>query len=212
MRDHLGSDRDIASTGLEWVRDYWDGRARASLPDLEKLEWSSRRSQRLRFEAFVADHDLDGKTILDIGCGLGDFLALLQEWEIDAEYTGFDISPEMVRQCKRRFPGYRFQAGNILEFSPARRYDYTTAFGIHSIRVPGVRQIMEQVTRHQFALTAIAAHVSLLSDRFEDFAPHIQAWPPEQLLTLALSITPFVALRHDVLETDVSLTLYRKPS
>lgn len=57
----------------------------------------------------------------------------------------------------------------------------------------------------------VAAHVSLLTDRYTGFASHIQPWRVEEILTLALDITPFVALRHDYLPNDFSVTLYRQP-
>jgi SAM-dependent methyltransferase len=199
-------------TGLEQLRAYWDGRARAHLPDLEKLEWSHWRAQRLRYEAFLQEHDLQGKSVLDVGCGLGHFFEHLRNRGIQVDYVGYDLSPAMVRQCRARFPGQCFECGDFLSYRPASRFDYTVAFGIHNIRVPGAQAILEQVTRHQFALSSIAAHISLLTDRSATFAPHIQAWTAEGVLAVALAITPYVALHHDYLETDFSVTLYRAPT
>jgi SAM-dependent methyltransferase len=196
--------------GLAQVRRYWDERARATLPDLEKLQWSHRRTQRLRFEAFLLDHGLNGKSVVDVGCGLGDFLAHLQARGIEAEYLGYDIAPSMIQQCRARFPSHRFETGDFLSYQPNSRFDYTVAFGIHNIRVPAGRAILEHTTRHQFALSSIAAHVSVLSDRSTWFAPHLQAWPVEEILAMALSITPHVALHHDYLQGDFSVTLYRE--
>lgn len=196
--------------GLERLRTYWDGRARSALDDLEKLEWSHRRTQLLRFEAFLLHHDLAGSSVLDVGCGLADLYAHLRRREIPVDYTGYDLSPEMIRHCRARYPGLRFEAGDFLTFEPTGRFDFTVAFGIHNIRVPGVRHILERVTRRQFELSTIAAHVSVLSDR-DTYATHIQAWRAEEILGLALAITPYVALRHDYLRGDIGVTLYRKP-
>lgn len=202
---------DDIGRGLNQVRAYWDRRARSPGTDLDKLEWTHRRTQRMRFEAFLLDHDLNHKSVLDVGCGLADFYAHLRQRGIAADYIGYDISPEMIRQCRARYPDQRFLAGNVLEFRPAARFDYTVAFGIHNIRMHAGRAILEQVTRHQFDLSSIAAHVSLLTDRYTSFAPHIQAWPAEEILTMALQITPHVALHHHYLHNDFSITLYRAP-
>lgn len=199
------------SAALEQVRAYWEERARLPLPDLQKLEWTHRRTQRLRFEAFLLDHDLQDKSVLDVGCGLGDFHAHLRRRGINADYTGYDISPAMIQQCRARYPDQHFASGAFLDYQPPSRFDYTVAFGIHNIRVPGGRVILERVTRHQFRLTGIAAHVNLLTDRSTSFAPHIQAWPAEEILSMALQITPHIALHHDYLQTDFSVTLYRQP-
>lgn len=195
--------------GLDHLRGYWNGRARSRLPDLEKLEWSHRRTQRLRYAAFLLDHDLEGASMLDVGCGLGHFYEYLCERGIQVEYLGYDLSPAMIEQCRARFPGRQFESGDFLSYQPASRFDYSVAFGIHNIRIPAGRAILEQVTRHQFALSRIAAHVNVLSDRYAAFASHMQTWSAEEILTMALAVTPWVALHHDCLETDVSVTLYR---
>jgi cyclopropane fatty-acyl-phospholipid synthase-like methyltransferase len=154
---------------------------------------------------------LSGKSLLDLGCGVGDLYAHLQTRGIRCNYTGFDISSEMIRRCRERFPGARFESGNILEWHPGDQFDYTVAIGIHAIKVEGGRQLLERITRRQFELCRVAAHVSSLTDRYSGFAPHIQAWRAEDILTMALEITPYVILRHDYLPNDFSVTLYREP-
>jgi len=77
--------------------------------------------------------------------------------------------------------------------------------------MPGGRELLRRVTRRQFELCRRAAHVDLLTDRYPGFDPHIQSWRVEEVLTLALSITPYVALRHDYLPNAFSVTLYREP-
>jgi SAM-dependent methyltransferase len=196
--------------GLEQARGYWDERASRAATDCERTE-QNRRPQRMRFEAFVLFHDLAGKSILDIGCGAGDFWEHLQARGIACDYLGTDLSPEMIRRCRERFPGVAFEAGNVLEWDTARQFDYTVAFGVHAIRVEGLREIMERITRQQFALSRVAAHVTFLTDRYSGFAPHIHPWNAEEMLRFGLSLTPYVVLRHDYLPNDFSLTLYREP-
>ena len=196
------------SDDLKQVRDYWDQKARSAADDCVRIE-SGRKGQRLRFEAFLRAHDVRGRSILDIGCGVGDFFARLQETKAGADYLGIDVSPEMIARARQRFPDGIFEVGEagLLD----ARFDYTVAFAIHNVKVERGREILEQSLRQQFALCDIAAHISLLTDRYKDFDPHIQAWPAEELLTLALSITPYVTLRHDYLPNDFSVTLYRRP-
>jgi SAM-dependent methyltransferase len=166
----------------------------------------------MRFETFLLDHDVHGKSILDLGCGVGDLWAHLQSREIACEYVGLDLSAEMIAHCRERFTGTDFQHVNVLEWDPNRRFDYVVSFGIHNIRVRHARVMLETVTRRQFELCTKAAHVSLLTDRYaKGFAPYLQPWRAEHVLTLALAITPYVVLRHDYLPNDLSVTLYREP-
>jgi SAM-dependent methyltransferase len=202
--------RDDLQKGLDQTRAYWEARAKAPGNDLDKQEWSHKRTQRMRFEAFLLQHDLNGKSVLDVGCGLGDFYAHLQQRRIDARYVGYDLAEGMIEHCRERYPDQHFESGDFFE-TLSGRFDYTVAFGIHNVRVDSGRQILEMVTRRQYQLARIAAYVSLLTDRYIHFAPHLQAWHPEELLSLALQITPYVSLQHNYLHNDFSITLYHEP-
>jgi hypothetical protein len=67
------------------------------------------------------------------------------------------------------------------------------------------------MTRRKYELCSIAAHTTILTDRYQKFGPEAQFFNPEQVLTVVLSITPWVVLRHDYLPNDISYTLYRRP-
>lgn len=194
----------------EQLLTYWEHKARTATNDCERLE-GSRRAQRMRFEVFVLNHDLQGKSVLDVGCGVADFWDHLHLRGINCDYVGVDIASEMIKLCRERYPALRFESVDTLEWNPGRLFDYTVAFGIHNIKVDGGRELLERLTRRQFELCRVATHLSLLTDRYAGFAPHIQPWRAEEILTMALEITPYVVLRHDYLPHDFSVTLHREP-
>lgn len=196
---------------LEAVQKFWDERARSNNTDCYKVD-SSKRTQLMRFLAFAQLARLEGASILDIGCGTGDFFDFLKQQGINADYTGFDISPAMVERCRERFPDAKFVSGDFLDWISDRTFDYTVAIAIHNIKADGARDILEATLRRQFELSDSAAHLSILSSRYEGFDSHIQAWNPMEILELAMSITPYVAFRHDYLPHDFSLTLFKAPT
>lgn len=149
--------------------------------------------------------------MLDLGCGVGDFYGHLQRRNVSCEYLGVDLADAMVARSRERFPQGEFVVGNILEWPEDQKFDYTVAFAIHNVRMDGGADLLRSVTSRQFALCEKAAHVSLLTSRFSGFAEHIQSWDVEEVLSMALSITPYVVLRHDYLPNDFSVTLYRRP-
>jgi SAM-dependent methyltransferase len=59
---------------------------------------------------------LDNKKVLDVACGIGDWLALLQSR--GCEVHGIDISDRAVEICRRRFPGGDFHV------SPAEKLPF----------------------------------------------------------------------------------------
>lgn len=195
---------------VEQLRNFWDQRARTAETDPQRVD-SHRRSQRMRFESFVLAHDLEDASILDVGCGVGDFYGHLMDRKIRCDYTGVDLSTEMIERARTKYPNGRFEAVDVLGWPAEQRFDYTIAIAIHNVRFEGGRELLERLTRQQFALCRRAAYLSLLTDRYTAFAAHIQPWRAEEILTLALSITPWVMLRHDYLPNDFGVALYRRP-
>jgi SAM-dependent methyltransferase len=72
-------------------------------PGFEATLWASADAQRLRFDIMIDLADLTGCTILDVGCGRGDFAARLIEREIPFErFVGLDAVPEMIEAARKR--------------------------------------------------------------------------------------------------------------
>ena len=89
---------------------YWD--AIAPLYDeLYNDDWSRLEDEVTR-NMVQATVSAAGGRVLDIGCGTGFGYALCQELTARVEYTGVDISREMLRVARARFPEGRFLWGN----------------------------------------------------------------------------------------------------
>jgi len=68
----------------------------------EALLWSSRESQRARFRAVCEMVELQGRTVLDAGCGNADFLEFLDGAGVGyRSYLGIDALAELVENARR---------------------------------------------------------------------------------------------------------------
>ncbi|MCB9519722.1 MAG: class I SAM-dependent methyltransferase [Myxococcales bacterium] len=194
----------------EALREHWDTRARASTSDLDRVDTSA-RSQRWRFDMFARFNSVADASVLDVGCGVGDFYAYLRAEFPSATYDGVDISSAMIERARSLHPGANFSATDVLAARPERRWDFVVAFGVHNVQLPGAETLLWDLLTRQFELCDVAAHVSLLTDRFGGFGPTALPWDPAEVLRRAFALTPYVSLRHDYLPHDFSLTLYREP-
>jgi SAM-dependent methyltransferase len=95
------------------IRAHYDHRFSPEKANHEILDWASAASQQRRFEVLVENVDLAGMKLLDVGCGLGDLLALLQRQGIEVDYTGVDILQRMIDHCRKRFDTGRFLQADI---------------------------------------------------------------------------------------------------
>jgi SAM-dependent methyltransferase len=173
------------------------------------LNWGSRDSQCRRFEVLSSIGDLEGASILDIGCGLGDFYAWLKDKKLSVDYTGMDITPCMIDAAKDRFPEVDFQVKDIFSIDGEKIYDYVFASGIFYLVRKDPEIFMRRVVKKMFLLSKVAVGFNSLSawagsrDDGEFYAD------PSRTLTTFGEITPYVCLRHDYHPGDFSMFLYR---
>lgn len=78
------------------IAEYKDG-------TVQSLGWKEAASQVKRFEVIASVGDLNGSSILDVGCGYGDLKTFLGRQYSDFSYIGIDQMPEFIAMAKKRF-------------------------------------------------------------------------------------------------------------
>jgi trans-aconitate methyltransferase len=72
-----------------------------------------------KFEALLKE----GDNILDIGCASGIHVPLFLGIGRKLNYEGIDISEEMIKIAKARYPQLDFNTVDIMDFNPNKKYD-----------------------------------------------------------------------------------------
>lgn len=77
--------------------------------NIKTLGWGNDSQQTSRFsQTLSADIDFNGQTILDIGCGFGDYYNFLKKNNIDIKkYIGWDINEDLISEAKTRNSGFK---------------------------------------------------------------------------------------------------------
>jgi cyclopropane fatty-acyl-phospholipid synthase-like methyltransferase len=182
-------------------------------PGHRALDWNSPSSQIQRFERFATLGMAPGESVLDVGCGLGDFLPWLRAKNLDLDYTGIDITPDMVAHCRRNQPDGRFLEGNILDdlggLTP-QCVDWVVASGVFAHRkehpwlyMTAMIQTMTVLARKGVAFNAQST-----------FAPHPDRWrlyhaDPRETEAFCRNLGWTCLLVHDTEGTDFTVTLWR---
>jgi SAM-dependent methyltransferase len=63
----------------------------------------------------AARHLPPGSSLLDLGCAAGSLYGLLKKRGVKMKYKGVDITPNLIRAAKNRYPGIDFQVASALE-------------------------------------------------------------------------------------------------
>ena len=98
---------------------------------------------------FEACGELEGRSVLDIGCGEGYCARELKRLGA-GDYLGIDLSSEMIevakiQETKDQF-GIEYQACNVVEFVPDRKFDLCVAvFLFNYLRVDEMQRVFSMV-------------------------------------------------------------------
>jgi SAM-dependent methyltransferase len=181
-------------------------------PGVRALNWSSEKSQQLRFEILNQVGRLHMASVLDVGCGLGDFLDWVQAAGIKINYTGLDLTPRMIEIARTRFPGKAFILGSLFDAREQLEgsYDFVLASGIFYLRKNSPWKFLTRTVALMFRLCKQAVAFNSLSA----WAPKKegQEYYPDPLLTAAYchTLTPWVVLRHDYHPGDFTIYMYKQ--
>jgi SAM-dependent methyltransferase len=118
-----------------------------SVVDLPE-KYINRNSVKLVLE-LVGDCDLTGKRILDVGCGRGGTIHVINQFFKPATTTGLDLSANAIQFCRKahRYPGVTFREGDAekLPFEDSSFDIVTNVESSHSY--PNVRNFYLEVSR-----------------------------------------------------------------
>lgn len=120
---------------LETIRKYYESKMGKGLPDYGVLGWESEEAQNLRFEILLSAVELEGKSLLDIGCGMGNLLQYMKSKKLNVSYTGTDILESMIEQARLKNPGAEFHHADIFRNNIFKNnsFDISYASGIFNI-------------------------------------------------------------------------------
>lgn len=96
----------------------------------KSLLWKTRGAAHQRFRVFWKYVDFNGKSVLDVGCGFGEFGKFLLKRYEGVKYAGVDINPNFIENAKKLVPGGRFEVRDYLKNKIEGKYDIVAASGI----------------------------------------------------------------------------------
>ena len=151
---------------LTRVQEYYDEKLRTHGATASGVDWKSQESQELRFAQLLKliDHSRPF-TVNDFGCGYGALIDYLESCGLHFQYTGFDISSQMVAKAGETHPGASF----VTDKGQLREADYTVASGIFNVKLGtneaewkeymlDVLDAMNSLSKNGFAFNALTKY------------------------------------------------------
>ncbi|MCW7482139.1 class I SAM-dependent methyltransferase [Leptospira kanakyensis] len=178
--------------------------------DVKTLGWGSVEQQQFRFcQTFSGFEFKKETTLLDIGCGFGDFLSYILGKNLNlGYYTGWDINPDLINEAKKIWGNKSeicsFDVKNLSEIevsSPVA--DIVIMLGLLNLNLEGKfdnYEYSKRLIKKAFSCSKDLLVVDFLSGNRtpeypkEDFVFYHD---PVKMLEFAFSLTDNVVLKHD---------------
>ena len=179
-------------------------------PGPKALLWWDYRSMAIRFRQLLRLVPIEGKSIMDAGCGLGDLLPYLYAKSLDFKYTGYDIKPEFIDAASRHYEGEDFQIGDPMN-NRLGLFDVVVSSGVMNGNTPDwmgkrkkmISNLFDQ-TGEVLAFNMAGGHGRYKNDSLMAYADANEIY--EYCKTLAQDVN----LNTEYLHNDFTITMFKK--
>jgi len=178
---------------------------------VQAIGWRDAEQQELRFAVLKSIGSLDGRSVLDVGCGFGDMVDYLREEGLDVEYTGVDINPSVIDIARGRHPDARLALRDIVTEPFEEQFDYVFQSGAFNHKVEDNREFVWSMMNEMFRLCRYGVAFNLLTSYVDYQDDNLYYFRPEDYFALARKLSRYVTLRHDYPLYEFTLHVYKQP-
>ena len=174
------------------------------------LLWWDYRSMALRFRELVKDVPLDGKSVLDAGCGMGDLLPYLYAKSTSFNYLGVDVNPGFIEIAKKRYEGHSFKVADPFR-TKVGEFDVVISSGVMNGNYEGWLKRRKAMIKALFEQTKVALAFNMAGGLKP--IPHdslIAYADASEIFEYCKSLSERVAMRTDYLEKDFTITMFKR--
>ncbi|OIO66715.1 MAG: SAM-dependent methyltransferase [Zetaproteobacteria bacterium CG_4_9_14_3_um_filter_49_83] len=174
------------------------------------LYWSSREIQEIRFAVLAGIGVQAGDSLLDVGCGFADFKRWFEaEQGGSLQYTGVDLSPDLLNEAKKRHPDATFHCGDLFDMDfTGQSFDWVVLSGALNEQLHDNGEYARRCITRMYALCRKGVAFNLLDARHFN-AHDLQSHMPEDVLPYCQSLCTDVSLRDDYLKNDFTVWMLR---
>lgn len=130
------------------------------------------------------DTPLSHHSVLDVGCGTGDFYEYLQQFE-DVDYTGIDVFDGGIKKAAQKFPGAKFITEDFLT-ADLDKYDFIFSSGALTTKLHSDNyEILFEWVKKMWSLTKVGMVFNVLLERYKgDYSYNLFVYNRQRVLEL----------------------------
>ncbi len=196
------SDRDRIS-------EYYGEKLKTYGYDTRSLGWTP-GGRKVRFDVQAGVGDVNGCSVLDVGCGFGDFYGYLRERGIQTDYTGIDINADFIAIAREKYPEAQFEIADFEERGIGRTFDWAFATGIFTIRLSDNETFVKKTLGLMFDCCRKGFAADFLRPMYGEGA-NDEYWrpQPEEIAKICRSFSRRYVLRCDYMADEFCVYVYK---
>ncbi len=191
---------------------YYDQHCKKYGKSTEAIGWFSKKTQDLRFMILSLIGNINDKTVLDIGCGQGDYYGYCLQNKFKPKYKGIDISKQMIIHSHREYPESDFRQTDFMSPDFNEQHDYIIASGTFNNKMTNQKYYLKTAVTKMFQLANKGVSFNLLSEYAPErmkFQNDFFYYNPEQIAGMCFKITRYIEIRHSYLPNDFTVYMYK---
>ncbi|GAB6070560.1 class I SAM-dependent methyltransferase [Thiomicrorhabdus hydrogeniphila] len=193
----------------------------------QALYWSNREIQEIRFQNLISilpnSHDLKNQawSLLDVGCGFADLIDYLASSSYLPNYTGLDLSPDMVLAAQSLHPKSIILEGELVESQFVdSQFDYVMLSGalneVVETEIENTAQFkgcyaksvikeMYRICKKGVAFNLLDANHAWVQSRYD-----LQSFKPKEMVAYCEEFADEVVLIQGYLDNDFTIHLKKQ--
>ena len=189
------------------IRAHYAPRIQPGRESYDIVDRAGRRSQFARFSVFVRNIDLEGKSLLDVGCGVGDLWGFLRERGVNVRYRGVDILERMVEAARARHPQAEFVCADLFGEDPlgGEQFDIVFSSGAFNLDLGNNREFLPGAVSRMLQLAGEAVVFNLLHIRTEKKYDRCVYFDPAEIVRLLEPLPCEIETLDDYLPNDFTV-------
>ena len=195
----------------EIVKDFFNKLVEKHGYSPKSLAYSGEKSQKIKFNIVTEVGIEDNCSVLDVGCGFGDYFNYLKQRGIkNVKYCGIDISNKIVDFAKEKNSLANVIQGNVLDLSDDEKYDYVISLGFNCVKTGTNWETLTQVLDKMWKLSKKGIAYNAVSTFSETSPRKIYFVSPAKVIDYIMNnLTYKVVFRHDYMPHDFTIFAYK---
>ena len=195
----------------EIVKDFFNKLVEKHGYSPKSLAYSGEKSQKIKFNIVTEVGIEDNCSVLDVGCGFGDYFNYLKQRGIkNVKYCGIDISNKIVDLAKEKNSLVNVIQGNVLDLSDDEKYDYVISLGFNCVKTGSNWRTLTQVLDKMWKLSKKGIAYNAVSTFSEAKPRKIYFVSPAKVIDYIMNnLTYKVVFRHDYMPHDFTIFAYK---